>query len=91
MKCVYCIKFYNGIVLKISACTIMPGFRISGHVLSNIFVLQNSSIVIYLMYYWICDCVGNLEMCCASACFFDDPSVLAMFCGIKSSQFDENG
>ena len=25
------IKFYNGVILKISACTIMPGFCKSGH------------------------------------------------------------
>ena len=31
MKYVFCTKFYNGFVLKISTCAIMPGFRKSGH------------------------------------------------------------
>ena len=26
MKCVFCTKFYNGFISKISACTIMPVF-----------------------------------------------------------------
>ena len=32
MKCVFCIKFYNGIILEISACTIMPSFCKLGHI-----------------------------------------------------------
>ena len=32
MKYVFCTKFYNGFVLKISTWAIMPGFRNSGHI-----------------------------------------------------------
>ena len=37
---VFCTKFYNGFILKISACAITPGFCKSGHILfSPIFPL----------------------------------------------------
>ena len=50
MKYVFCTKFYDGFVLKISTCVIMLGFRKSGHICGKYFVGHSKQQKIFMIF-----------------------------------------
>ena len=64
MKCIFCTKFFNGFLLKISVCVIMPGFanRITNKI-GNFYLTTHSGLITIIVgschtHLWLCSSVS---------------------------------